>query len=57
MHFSLFGMPASCTHYISYVGIEHIIHNLLFRIIHIYTIKDLSVVVVGVVVGVSVYHK
>ncbi len=31
--FSLLSKLPSCTRYISYVGIEHIIHNLLFRII------------------------
>ncbi len=34
MYFSLLGMLALCTRFISYVGIECIIHNLLFRIIH-----------------------
>ncbi len=33
MHFSLLSKLPLCTHYISYVGIERIIHNLLFRII------------------------
>jgi hypothetical protein len=36
MRFSLLGMPALRTRYLSYVGIERIIHNLLFRIIRIY---------------------
>jgi hypothetical protein len=31
--FSLLSKLPLCMHYISYVGIEHIIHNLLFRII------------------------
>jgi hypothetical protein len=35
-HFNLFGEDTTCTRYISYVGIEHIIHNVLFSIIHIY---------------------
>jgi hypothetical protein len=34
MRFSLLSKLPSCTHYISHVGIECIIHNLLFRIIH-----------------------
>ena len=33
-HFSLLSKLPLCTRYISYVGIERIIHNLLFRIIH-----------------------
>ncbi len=31
MRFSLLGMATSCTHYISYVGIERIIHNRIIR--------------------------
>ncbi len=31
-HFSLLSNPPSCSRYISYVGILHIIHNVLFRI-------------------------
>ncbi len=37
--FSLLSMLPSCTHYISYVGILRVIHNILFRIIHLYDIE------------------
>ncbi len=40
---SLLSMLPSCMHYISYVGILRIIHNILFRIIRLYDNEALQI--------------